>query len=210
MSKLQRDALLTRFEETALQDIRFKIDTMALTIRTHREAAALRSASSAVSVTSAPPVEAAIEILSPASLVPAPAPMLPVTNAEIEALRRYETNIIRAVNELKRIDEPTPQQITTFFTTCRNESTTASNVLNANRTWPTTILDFMKDVANFCIKYLSMLARRDTPQFFNTTTKPIDAVRREIAKVEKDMAALENPAPAAHVAEGPAAYYSRH
>jgi len=125
----------------------------------------------------------------------------PNQTTEHGILYKYVSDIRGHVEDLKRKDNPTPEEIQSFFSESKDLSTKLIKELKEDRTWPTIIFDFMKDVANFCIKWLSKLmviakiSDKETPQFFNTTTKPINTAQRGIDAIEKSMKEFKEALP---------------
>ena len=97
---------------------------------------------------------------------------------QVVILEVYRDTIYGKFLAFKAKDATSPAFITElsdFFTSCMQQSVQAVTKLNDNRPTATAIFDFMKEVANFCKKYLYMLLGRE-PQFFTTTTTPIENI----------------------------------
>jgi len=113
----------------------------------------------------------------------------PNVEKEILILEVYRDNIYGKFVDLKARNTATApfiNELSVFFTSCMAQSAQAVTELKDNRSTATAIFDFMKEVANFCKKYLYMILGRE-PQFFTTTTAPIESTQEAIDTINKSL-----------------------
>ena len=103
---------------------------------------------------------------------------------ESETLQKYLSQLRSNLLGLHG-DTLNDEAVKKFFDDCQADTAVAAKELNTERSWPRFFIDVIKDIANFCIKLLTL---GKSPQFFNTTSKPVDSTLRSINLIKKNVA----------------------
>ena len=102
---------------------------------------------------------------------------------QIKALRFYETTVVSEIRTL-HMDYPKSTDVKRVFDNCLEEAANTTKKLKDSRGLVDIIVDTIKDMANFCIRVLS---GGKTPQFFDTTTKPVDSLQRDAKEIKQNL-----------------------
>lgn len=100
---------------------------------------------------------------------------------QIKILKAFSNSLHTQLTAMIKRNNSTPDEIVTLFSGFVAEANEASLLLRENRSALEIIADTIKNMANFFIK---MLTIGWEPQFFNTTTKPVDEMQRAAKAIE--------------------------
>jgi hypothetical protein len=104
---------------------------------------------------------------------------------QLNALSLYEHSVVSEFRLLQNSPTLEPKEVKQVFNNCIQRSEDMLKSIKNDRSFLEKVVDFVKNLANFCIKLITF---GNTPQFFNTTTKPVDVIKRDINEVNKSLA----------------------